>query len=263
MAIRGASSVSPVIDTPATTARLRWQTATIAAVVPRTPRIKSYMLSLAEPFAFRAGQHVDVRLTAPDGYQAQRSYSIASAPGSDGMIELAVERLDDGEVSPFFHDVAMVGDEIELRGPIGGHFVWTAQQGGPVLLIGGGSGVVPLMSMVRHRHAAESVVPMLLLFSARTWDDVVWRDELLSLANARDGFDLALTLTRDTATRAVDFSRRIDPAIVAEVLMRLPEAPRQVFVCGSHRFVESATQGAIAAGVNRRSIATERFGGTA
>ena len=131
-----------------------------------------------------------------------------------------------------------------------------------MLLIGGGSGVVPLMSMVRHRRRGIGV-PMLLLLSARTWDDVAWRDELLSLANARDGFDLALTLTREAATRAGDFSRRIDPAIMAEVLKRLPETPRQVFVCGSHRFVESATQSAITAGVNRRSIATERFGGTA
>jgi ferredoxin-NADP reductase len=247
---------------PATAARLRWQAATITAIVPRTPRIKSYMLALAEPFAFRAGQHVDVRLTAPDGYQAQRSYSIASAPGADGAIELAVERLDDGEVSPFFHDVAMVGDEIELRGPIGGHFVWTAEQGGPVLLIGGGSGVVPLMSMARYRRAVGSNIPMLLLFSARTGNDVVWQDELQSLAEANDGFRLALTLTREKTMRAGDFSRRVDQAMMADVLTRLPETPRHVFVCGSHRFVESATQGAIAAGVNRRSIATERFGGT-
>lgn len=250
-----------VTDTLAPSARLLWQAATILEIVPRTPRIKSFILALATPFAFRAGQHVDVRLTAPDGYQAQRSYSIASAPSADGRIELTVELLADGEVSPFFHDVAMAGDEIELRGPIGGHFVWTPEQGGSVLLIGGGSGVVPLMSMIRARKAAASRVPMLLLFSARTWDDVVWRDELLSLADARDGFDLALTLTRDTVRRPGDHARRVDAALMAEVLARLPEAPSHVFVCGSHRFVESATQGAIAAGVDRRVIATERFGG--
>lgn len=261
MAIRGASSVSAVTEASASPARLRWQAATIAEIVPRTPRIKSFVLTLAAPFTFRAGQHVDVRLTAPDGYQAQRSYSIASAPGDDGRIELAVERLDDGEVSPFFHDIAMVGDEIELRGPIGGHFVWTAEQGGPVLLVGGGSGVVPLVSMLRHRRANASRTPMLLLFSARTWDDIVWRDELLSLADARDGFDLALTLTRDAVMRPGDYSRRVDEAMMSDILARMPEAPRRVYVCGSHRFVESATQGAIAAGVDRRIVATERFGG--
>src|SRR6478752_1311587 len=166
MAIPGASSASPVteaVPSKAPEPKLRWQEAKIAAIMPDTPRVKSFLLAPSAPFPFRAGQHVDVRLTAPDGYQAQRSYSIASAPGANGTIELAVERLDDGEVSPFFHEVAMAGDEIELRGPIGGHFVWTAEQGGPVLLIGGGSGVVPLMSMIRHRHLTASPAPMLLL----------------------------------------------------------------------------------------------------
>jgi len=132
-------------------AKLRWQEATINAVTPDTPRVKRFLLAPSAPFPFRAGQHVDVRLTAPDGYRAERSYSIASAPEDTARIELAIERLDDGEVSPFFHDVAEIGDAIELRGPIGGHFVWDVNDGGPLLLLGGGSGVVPLMSMLRHR----------------------------------------------------------------------------------------------------------------
>ncbi|RUW71226.1 FAD-binding oxidoreductase, partial [Mesorhizobium sp. M1E.F.Ca.ET.063.01.1.1] len=128
-----------------------WQTATISRIEKRTPRVTSFWFQPSRPFTHLAGQHVDVRLTAPDGYQARRSYSIASAPEAGAGIELAIERLDDGEVSPFFHDVAAVGDEIELRGPLGGHFIWEASDGGPVLLVGGGSGVVPLMAMVRHR----------------------------------------------------------------------------------------------------------------
>ena len=154
-------------DTPAdleSDRGLRWQQAKITAIVPQTPRIKSFYFELARPFAFRAGQHVDVRLTAPDGYQAERSYSIASAPEMQSRLELAIERLDDGEVSPFFHDVAAVGDDIELRGPIGGHFVWEVADGGPLLLLGGGSGVVPLMSMIRHRASQNSRVPTLLLY---------------------------------------------------------------------------------------------------
>ena len=135
---------------------LRWQQAKITAIVPQTPRVKSFFFELTRPFSFRAGQHVDVRLTAPDGYRAERSYSIASAPEPQRPLELAIERLDDGEVSPFFHDVAAVGDDIELRGPIGGHFVWDVADGGPLLLLGGGSGVVPLMSMIRDRASQSS-----------------------------------------------------------------------------------------------------------
>ena len=144
-----------------------------------------------------------MRLTAPDGYQAERSYSIASAPRADRGIELAIERLDDGEVSPFFHDVAEVGDAIELRGPIGGHFVWEVEDGGPLLLLGGGSGVVPLMSMLRHRAAHGSRVPMVLLFSARTFDDVIFRDELLAL-------DARATVSISLSRSPVNRQRRAD-----------------------------------------------------
>ena len=130
-----------------------WQSATVMEIIPRTPRIKSFILKLSKPFEYLAGQHVDLRLTAPDGYRAMRSYSIGSAPSNNGTIELSIENLKDGEVSSFFHDVVVVGDEIELRGPLGGYFNWTGSEGGPILLLGGGSGVVPLMSMIRHRHA--------------------------------------------------------------------------------------------------------------
>ena len=139
-------------------AKLSWRTAVVTAVVDRTPRIKSFLFALPQPPPFIPGQHMDVRLTAPDCYEAQRSYSIASAPEEASAVELAIERLQDGEVSPFFHDEVKAGDEIELRGPIGGHFMWSVKDGGPLLLIGGGSGVVPLASMVRHHAAQRSAV---------------------------------------------------------------------------------------------------------
>lgn len=240
---------------------LRWQQAKITAIVPQTPRVKSFFFELSRPFPFRAGQHVDVRLTAPDGYQAERSYSIASAPGSQNVLELVIERLDEGEVSPFFHDVAAVGDDIELRGPIGGYFVWEVADGGPILLLGGGSGVVPLVSMIRDRANRESRVPMLLLFSARTFGDVLFRDELLALAARGDGFELALALTREPASQARHYGRRVDTAVVAELLARLPDPPKQVFVCGSNSFVETAAGSAIAAGIAPGLIRTERYGG--
>ena len=264
MATPGASSASPVTDAaPASPPepKLHWQEAIITAIEADTPRVKSFILAPSAPFPFRAGQHVDVRLTAPDGYRAERSYSIASAPEDTASIELAVERLDDGEVSPFFHDVAEVGDMIELRGPIGGHFVWEVKDGGPLLLLAGGSGVVPLMSMLRHRSARGSPVPALLLFSSRTFDDVIFRDELLALDGQHDGFQLALALTRSSPRRPQDFGRRVDADMVAELVGRLPEPPRHVFVCGGNPFVEAASQGALLTGVDRTLIRTERFGG--
>ncbi len=245
---------------PATARRARWQAATIAAIVPRTVRVTSYFFRLAAPFAFRAGQHVDVRLTAPDGYQAQRSYSIASAPEDGGDLELAIERLDDGEVSPYFHDVAMVGDTVELHGPIGGHFVWSVGDGGPLLLLGGGSGVVPLMAMIRHRAARGAGVPAILAYSARTWDEVIFRDELLALHDRRDGFDLVLAMTREAARRAVDQSRRIDAAMILDLLARLPQRPGRVFVCGSNPFVTAAADGLVEAGIPAAGIRIERYG---
>jgi ferredoxin-NADP reductase len=261
MATRGASSDLMGTDEAVRRPAIRWQTAVIRRIVQQTARVKSFFVELSQPFTFVAGQHVDVRLTAPDGYQAQRSYSIASAPEAGGALELTIERLDDGEVSPFFHDVAAEGDEIELRGPIGGHFIWRVEDGGPLLLAGGGSGIVPLMSMVRHRSARESRVPLLLLFSSRTWDDLIYRDELVALAKRRDGFELALALTRDTARRAGDYARRVDHEMAAQVLARLRSAPLQAYVCGSNPFVEAAAQSLISAGVPSGLIRIERYGG--
>jgi ferredoxin-NADP reductase len=219
-----------------------------------------YCFRPSSPFSFRAGQHVDVRLTAPDGYRAERSYSIASAPEAPNMIELVIERLENGEVSPFFHDVAAVSDKIEIRGPIGGHFVWRVEDGGPLLLLGGGSGVVPLMSMLRHRAAQASQLPALLLYSARTWDDFIFRDELIALHDRRDGFELVLVSTREPPRRAGDEGRRVDAQMIGDKLARLG-APRHVFVCGANAFVETAAQSAIAAGVHAKIIRTERYGG--
>jgi ferredoxin-NADP reductase len=259
MATRGASSATRMTE-PAGQP-IRWQHATIARIARRTPTISSFFFRLPAPFDFVAGQHVDVRLTAADGYSAQRSYSIASAPGTDGEIELAIEKLDDGEVSPFFHDVAAVGDEIELRGPLGGHFVWSVEDGGPLLLVGGGSGVVPLMSMARYRAERQEKVPALLFLSARTLGDALFRDELLHLEARPDGLALAFSFTREPPSRPDDYGRRIDQAMAADLLSRLGSAPRYVFVCGSNAFVSAAADALIEAGLAAAIIKTERYGG--
>ena len=238
----------------------RWQPTTIVAISRLTDRVKSFRFRPSQPFAYRAGQHADVRLTAPDGYTAQRSYSIASAPEAGDEIELAIERLEDGEVSPFFHEVAAVGDEIEIKGPLGGHFVWSATDPGPIMLIGGGSGVVPLMSMMRHRAAAGSKVPAALLYSSRVWDDVIFRDELLAHDDRRDGFDLTLTLTRETSKRDKDFGHRIEPTMISQVLAKLPEPPAVAYVCGANAFVSVAADALVAVGVAAERIKTERYG---
>jgi ferredoxin-NADP reductase len=237
-----------------------WQNAKIVEIIPRTPTIKSFIFALSEPFAYRAGQHVDVRLTAPDGYKAMRSYSIASAPSASARIELAIELLENGEVSLFFHETAAVGDEIDIRGPLGGHFIWTKDGGGPLLMVGGGSGVVPMMSMIRYRQAAASAVPALLLLSARSWVDVLYRDELLDLSAQGTGLDVVLTLTREAPRRRKDYGRRVDSGMMIEVLARLPAAPRHVFICGSNAFVNAAADGALEAGVPASVVRTERYG---
>jgi ferredoxin-NADP reductase len=237
-----------------------WRSCAIVEIAARTPTIKSFFLHVTEPFDYRAGQHVDVRLTAPDGYRAMRSYSIASAPSGSQVIELAIERLTDGEVSPFFHDVAQVGDTIELRGPLGRHFIWPGPTDKPVLFIGAGSGVVPLMSMIRHRRASAEPVPVALLLSSRTWGDVLFRDELLELESSLPDFALAITLTREPATRGTDFSRRIDAPMVTEVAARLPASPGWVFVCGSNPFVEIAADAALGLRLKAGAIKTERYG---
>jgi ferredoxin-NADP reductase len=189
-----------------------------------------------------------------------RSYSIASAPSDSNVIELAIERLWDGEVSPFFHDVAQVGDTIELRGPLGGHFLWPGPSNKPVLLIGAGSGVVPLMAMIRYRKARGEPVPVALLLSSRTWDYVLFRDELLELERSLPDFVFAMTLTREPATRRTDFSRRVDSGMVADVARRLTVSPACAFVCGSNAFVDIAADAALALGLEAEAIKTERYG---
>jgi ferredoxin-NADP reductase len=239
---------------------MRWQTATVIDIMRRSPDVVSFLFRLPEFIPFIAGQHVSVRLTAPDGYRAQRSYSIASAPETTSHIELAIERLDDGEVSPFFHDVVEVGDEIEVSEPIGGHFIWRTSDGGPVLLIGGGSGVAPFMSMARHRVCARSTAPMLLLFSARTRDDLLFGEELAQLRDRRDGFGMVATLTREEMPPAGVSKGRLDGGMIAGSLARLPGKPKRIYICGSNPFVENAAQHAIDAGVEPGLIATERYG---
>jgi ferredoxin-NADP reductase len=241
--------------------KLRWQTATVEAIETRTPTVRSFFFRPAQRAPFIAGQHMDVCLTAPDGYQAERSYSIASAPETAEYIELAIERLDHGEVSPFFHETVAVGDEIELRGPIGGHFLWSVEDGGPVLLVGGGSGVVPLMCMLRHRAARGSTAPMALVYSARTAADIIFGTELRALSERKDGFDFFPTLTREPDPLPGVRLGRIDRALLREALTALSTLPKVVFVCGANAFVETAAQTLLDLGIAPEIIRTERYGG--
>ncbi len=240
---------------------MHWQSALLTRIEMRSPRVKSFFFRLVEPIAFRPGQHVLLRLTAPDGYRAQRSYSIASDPGSGRAeaLELAIERLNDGEVSPFMHDVAEVGDEIELGGPIGGHFNWSPDDGGPVLFLAGGSGVAPFMSMLRHRAATGSDVPVTLVFSARSRDELLFFGELSQMASAGDGFSLLVTLTREAAEHPFR-AGRIDAEFIAGAVAAMTMPVRQVLICGSNPFVEAAAEGAMAAGIDAALIKTERYG---
>jgi ferredoxin-NADP reductase len=240
---------------------LGWRAATIERIVVQTPTVKSFVLRPRAWRPFLPGQHIDVRLTASDGYAARRSYSITSAPESQGVFELAVERLDHGEVSPYFHEVAAVGDAIEVDGPFTEHFVWRSTTDGAVLLVGGGSGVAPFVSMVRHRATLTDPPPMVLLYSARTWDDVIYRDELLRHAAEQSGLRVVLCLTRDAPRRPGDYGRRIDAAIVTDVLAAMPEPPRLTFVCGANPFVETVTMHLVALGTAPETIRTERYGG--
>jgi ferredoxin-NADP reductase len=238
--------------------RLTWHVASVVDAITETPRVKTIAFDVPGWPGHRAGQHVDVRLTAEDGYQAQRSYSIASAP--DGKrVELTVERIEDGEVSPYLTEELRAGDQIELRGPVGGYFVWEPSRGGPLLLVAGGSGVVPLMAMVRHRAAAGSDVNTTLLVSSRAWDDVIYRDELARL----DGNGLAVvhTLTRSQPPGWTGFARRVDAELLAEVGPGPRERP-QVYVCGPTPFVEAVAEALVGLGHEPQRIKTERFGPT-
>ncbi|MEX0853194.1 MAG: FAD-binding oxidoreductase [Bauldia sp.] len=248
------------MDQPVAPGRIAWQPATVARILAQTPTVKSFFVKPERWTSFVAGQHVDVRLTAPDGYQAQRSYSIGSAPGAP-EVELVIERLDTGEVSPFFHDVVAAGDTIELRGPIGGHFTWREQDGGPLLLMGGGSGVVPLVSIARHRATVAAEVPTVLVYSARQMADVIFRDELVARAAGDRGLTLVVTITREQPSDRRFRGGRIDRDLVGEVLAGLGTKPRHTYVCGANAFVDVASRLLLDMGVPFASIRTERYGG--
>jgi len=239
--------------------RLTWLATDVIGAAAETPRVRTLRLQADGWPGHRAGQHLDVRLTAEDGYQAFRSYSIATAP--DDELAITVERLDDGEVSPYLVDELREGDRIEVRGPIGGYFVWDGSEPGPLLLVGGGSGIVPLMAMIRHRAATGSSTPMRLLYSSRTLEDVIYREELDELAARQDGFELFHTLTRSQPDGWTGYGRRIDAEMLSEVAWPAAEEP-QVFVCGSTRFVDTAADSLVALGYEPQSVKTERFGAT-
>ncbi len=240
---------------------LEWQIATVTAVRRETGRVKTYTLKLPDWTPHLAGQHYDLRLTAPDGYQAQRSYSIASEPERVGEIDLTVEALEDGEVSGYLDGVIALGDQIEVRGPIGGYFVWEASMGGPLLLIGGGSGIVPLMAMLRHRCAVGSVQPTRLLYSSRSYEDIIYRDELAQLAQSQPGLEIFHTLTRTQPPGWTGFSRRIDLHMLEEVAKPLGNMLR-AYLCGPTPLVEAVANGLVQLGIPPDQVRTERFGPT-
>jgi ferredoxin-NADP reductase len=242
------------VEGTAVLGRLTWLVATVAEVRPETSRVKTLVLDAPGWPGHRAGQHLDVRLTAEDGYQAQRSYSIAAS--TSGRVELTVERIDDGEVSPYLTAEAVPGDQVELRGPVGGYFVWNPNPGGAALLVGGGSGLVPLISMIRQRDADGDDVPTRLLYSARTWEDVIYRDELERPA---PGLAVAYTLTREQPEGWTGYARRVDRELLAEVA---PEEAALTFVCGPTPFVETVAQALVDLGRDPLRIRTERFGPT-
>jgi len=240
---------------------LAWQAGRVTAIRPETRQTKSFSFALPKWMAHRPGQHYDVRLTAPDGYQTERSYSIASPPERLGEIDLTVERIPDGEVSPYLHDVLMPGDQLELRGPIGGYFVWEVSLGGPLLLVGGGSGVVPLMAMLRHRAAQHSTLPARILYSSRTAEDVIYRDELDGMAAADPTFEPFFIFTRQPPPGWTGYRRRIDATMLSEV-MRPFDRRARVYVCGPTLLVEAVANALVQMELPTERIRTERFGPT-
>jgi ferredoxin-NADP reductase len=228
----------------------RWQIGTVSAIKRETPHVKSFCIALPMWMPHLPGQHYDVRLTAPDGYRAQRSYSIASSPLDEGEVELTIDRLEDGEVSPYFHDVLEEGDEVELRGPFTSYFVWRGER--PVLLVGGGSGVVPLMAMLRHRRRTMPELPMRLIYSVRTGEDIIYADEL--------GDDAVLTFTRSAPQGWEGHTGRLDQELISQEAR--PFLDGIGFLCGTNGFVEAAAQLLLATGLSPERIRTERFGPT-
>jgi ferredoxin-NADP reductase len=240
--------------------RLAWRLGEVVETRPETQRTRSLLLEVPGWEGHRAGQHVDVRLTAPDGYQAQRSYSIASAPEQE-RIELTVDRLDDGEVSPYLTDVLMAGDKLELRGPIGGWFTWEAREGGPLLLVAGGSGIAPLRAMIRHRAAANSDAPCSLLYSSRSREEAIYAEELDRLTAEDGALEVIHTLTRSQPPGWTGYSRRIDRQMLEEVAPSPEERPLTV-VCGPTPLVETVATALVELGHDPARVKTERFGPT-
>jgi ferredoxin-NADP reductase len=231
----------------------RWQIADVEQIRVETPRTKTFRLQPPMWIPHLPGQHYDVRLTAPDGYRAERSYSIASSPLDQGVVELTIDRLEGGEVSTYFHDVLVEGDKVEVRGPFASYFVWRGEE--PVLLIGGGSGVVPLMSMLRQRRRTSPELPMRLVYSARTRAEVIYADEL--------GDDAIVALTREPEGATVEGLARVQLGRIFPALIDAEAFPSGLaFVCGSNPFVESMSQMLLAAGYGAERIRTERFGPT-
>jgi len=235
--------------------RLTWQVATVAAVTPETPSVRTIELAVPDWPGHRAGQHLDVRLTAEDGYAAERSYSIASAPGEP--VTITVERLEDGEVSPYLTEELQVGDQLELRGPVGGYFVWEPTDMGPLLLIAGGSGVVPLRAILRHRQHSGSTVPVRLLYSSRTLPDVIYRDELDAYDS--DGISVSYTLTRAQPPGWTGYAGRVNSSLLAEVAWPTDKEPL-AYICGPTSFVEAVAEGLVGLGYQPGQVKTERFG---
>ncbi|HSJ45396.1 MAG TPA: ferredoxin reductase [Euzebyales bacterium] len=236
------------LNTVAPRAPGRWQIGTVSAIRHETPRVKTFRIELPLWMPHLPGQHYDVRLTAPDGYQAQRSYSVGSSPLDAGGVELTIDRLDEGEVSTYFHEVVEVGDQVEVRGPFASYFVWRGES--PALLVGGGSGVVPLMAMLRHRRRTMPDAPMRLVYSVRSAVDVIYADEL--------GDETLLTFTRQAPAGWTGHTSRVD----AELLARTGITSGTAFVCGSHGFVEAAADLLVDGGFDPAAVRTERFGPT-
>jgi ferredoxin-NADP reductase len=235
---------------------LTWQVTKVSAVAAETASVKTITLDVPGWPGHQAGQHLDIRLTGEDGYVAERSYSIASAPGEP--VAITVERLDDGEVSPYLTGELRTGDDLELRGPIGGYFVWEPADGGPLLLLAGGSGVVPLRSILRHRERTGSTVPVRLLYSSPTLDDVIYRAELDQPAA---GVEVICTLTRHPPPGWAGYARRADAALLAEVAWPASAMPL-AYACGPASFVEAVSQALVQAGYPPQRVKTERFGAT-
>jgi len=246
------------IDAPQLRSRIEWQIGRVQAIVAETSRVKSIVLQHTRRPGHRPGQHVDIRLTADGGYRAERSYSIASPP-AEHLITLTVERIEDGEVSSYLLDELQIGDPLEFRGPIGGHFIWNQAANRPLCLVAGGSGITPLMAMLRHRRASRDPIPASLIYSVRSLDDIIYRDELDAMTDGDADLRLVYALTRACPGNWSGHRGRIDQLLLAESSFAREENPL-FFVCGPTGFVESISSKLVKLGFDPLAIKTERFG---